>query len=84
MVEVLNGAAAIDLSSHRISYTSTSLIRAYTIREIIVKSTKLICTIVAHPFAASARTNTKLNTIIYRSNTYSSIIFVMASLSSDK
>lgn len=84
MVAFLNRTATIYLSSNRAAYTPASLVTTYAIREVIVKSTERISTIVAHPIAASARANSELNTVIYRSDTNCSIILVTTGFAGSK
>ena len=80
----LSRTATVYLTSNWITYTAARLIRTYTICKIIVESSKLICTVVAHPITTSSRANCKLNTIIYRYNTNSSIILVHIGICRDK
>jgi hypothetical protein len=72
----LGRTASIRLSCNRVTHATTRLIRAYIVREVVVKGTKLIGTIIAHPSTACSCRNGELNTAVYMGNTHMSIVFV--------
>ena len=60
----LGRTASIGLSRNRIADATTRLIRAYIVREVVVKGTKLIGTIIAHPCTTGSSGYSKADTIV--------------------
>jgi hypothetical protein len=72
----LGGTASIRLSCNRVTHATTRLISTHIVREVIVKGTKLVSTVVAHPSTTRSCGDGELNTAVYMGDSHMGIVFV--------
>jgi hypothetical protein len=65
---LLNRAAGILLARNRVANTTTSLIGAHIVSEIVIEGAELVGTVVTHPGAPCARGNRELDTVVRRND----------------
>lgn len=72
----LDRTARIRLARNRIADTSTRLIRADAVREVVVERAELIRAVITHPGATGSCRNGELNTTVDMRNSYMGVVFV--------